>query len=366
MLSRVGHRCPARVSPTIALMADDEPARPVRDAATVVLLRDTAGGLEVYLQRRSAGMAFAAGVHVFPGGAVDPEDEDLVATAVREVEEETGVRLERAGVRPWARWVTPEGEPRRYDTRFFVAVIPEAAVPVGVGTEMDTVDWWTPAGALAAMDRGEIMLWPPTFVTLVRGRRARARRRRPRGRRRPRPRAGATDPDPGPRRLPRRAARRPRAASVTEPGGIPWGSGHVTERATCVLAPNPSPMTLEGTNTWVLVEPGSAVAVVVDPGPEVAAHHQAVLDTVEGLGARIGRRAADPRAPRPRRGGSDAGRAGRRGRGARARPRAPARRGGAGRTATRSRSAGCGSPSWARPATRPTRCASTSSTTARC
>ena len=147
-------------------MAADEPTYPVRDAATVVLLRDASAGLEVYLQRRSPGMAFAAGVHVFPGGAVDPEDEDLVATAVREVQEETGVRLDRADVRPWARWVTPEGEPRRYDTRFYVAAIPAAAVPVGVGTEMDTVDWWTPAGALAAMDRGEIMLWPPTFVTL--------------------------------------------------------------------------------------------------------------------------------------------------------------------------------------------------------
>jgi len=62
----------------------------------------------------------------------------------------------------------------------------------------------------------------------------------------------------------------------------------VTERATLVLAPNPSPYTLEGTNTWVLCEPGSTAAVVVDPGPLHEGHLAAVLAAVEQRGARVG------------------------------------------------------------------------------
>jgi glyoxylase-like metal-dependent hydrolase (beta-lactamase superfamily II) len=58
-----------------------------------------------------------------------------------------------------------------------------------------------------------------------------------------------------------------------------------TTRAWCVLAPNPSPMTLDGTNTWVIAEPGSATAVVVDPGPDDERHLQRVLE-VAGAGDR--------------------------------------------------------------------------------
>jgi glyoxylase-like metal-dependent hydrolase (beta-lactamase superfamily II) len=53
--------------------------------------------------------------------------------------------------------------------------------------------------------------------------------------------------------------------------------GFRTPRATCLLAPNPSPMTLDGTNTWVIAEPGSSSAVVVDPGPDDEAHLRRVL-----------------------------------------------------------------------------------------
>jgi glyoxylase-like metal-dependent hydrolase (beta-lactamase superfamily II) len=70
-------------------------------------------------------------------------------------------------------------------------------------------------------------------------------------------------------------------------GGAGWSGGRVTTRAYCVLAPNPSPMTLDGTNTWVLHEPGSTAAVVIDPGPQDEGHLAAVLDVVRRLGARV-------------------------------------------------------------------------------
>ena len=57
-----------------------------------------------------------------------------------------------------------------------------------------------------------------------------------------------------------------------------WSGGRFGERATCLLAPNPNIMTLDGTNTWVLREPGAARSVVVDPGPEIASHLDAVAD----------------------------------------------------------------------------------------
>lgn len=66
-----------------------------------------------------------------------------------------------------------------------------------------------------------------------------------------------------------------------------WRGGQVTERALCVLCPNPSPMTLDGTNTWVLLEPGSTQAVVIDPGPLDEAHLRRVVEEVAARGARV-------------------------------------------------------------------------------
>lgn len=76
---------------------------------------------------------------------------------------------------------------------------------------------------------------------------------------------------------------------MTAPGraGQTWQGGPWGERAHAVLCPNPSPMTLEGTNTWVLLEPGGCEAVVVDPGPLQEDHLQAVLAEVSGRDARV-------------------------------------------------------------------------------
>ncbi|AWT44599.1 MULTISPECIES: MBL fold metallo-hydrolase [Streptomyces] len=68
-------------------------------------------------------------------------------------------------------------------------------------------------------------------------------------------------------------------------GGVT--TGPVTERAVNVLAPNPSAMTLDGTNTWIVSEPGSDLAVVVDPGPLDEGHLRAVVDTAEKAGRRV-------------------------------------------------------------------------------
>ena len=68
-------------------------------------------------------------------------------------------------------------------------------------------------------------------------------------------------------------------------GAVIDGMG--TPRARCVLAPNPSPMTLDGTNTWILAEPGSPRAVVVDPGPAHAGHLHRVRDQVAAAGQRV-------------------------------------------------------------------------------
>ncbi|MFF8409856.1 MBL fold metallo-hydrolase [Streptomyces omiyaensis] len=76
------------------------------------------------------------------------------------------------------------------------------------------------------------------------------------------------------------------AALPGRPRG-PVASGPATDRAVNVLAPNPSAMTLDGTNTWLLSEPGSGLAVVVDPGPLDEGHLRRVIDTAQELGKRI-------------------------------------------------------------------------------
>jgi len=69
-------------------------------------------------------------------------------------------------LRPWARWITPVTEERRYDTRFFAAALPAGQHARDVGGEADETAWMEPSAALAAAKRREIALMPPTAVTL--------------------------------------------------------------------------------------------------------------------------------------------------------------------------------------------------------
>ena len=195
---------------------------PVRDASTVVLLRDGAAGIEAWLLTRVRQMAFAAGMTVFPGGRVEASDGEvpwsgtpagsfadrlgcsdeaaraLVGAAVRETFEETGVLLstpradlraarsdveaglvgfadllrahclavDASGVRPWARWITPEGEPRRYDTRFFVAALPPGATAEDLTSESSAAGWVGVRDAIVQYERGDRPMFPPTIATL--------------------------------------------------------------------------------------------------------------------------------------------------------------------------------------------------------
>jgi glyoxylase-like metal-dependent hydrolase (beta-lactamase superfamily II) len=73
---------------------------------------------------------------------------------------------------------------------------------------------------------------------------------------------------------------------VTDTPAAPAIDGSGTPRARCVLAPNPSPMTLDGTNTWIVAEPGSESVIVVDPGPLDEGHLSRVATLAEADGGR--------------------------------------------------------------------------------
>jgi 8-oxo-dGTP pyrophosphatase MutT (NUDIX family) len=146
--------------------------RPVvpRPSASVILLRQRYR-LQVYLMHRHARMEFAPSMVVFPGGGVDPVDrgsaEPVIACAIRELAEETGVRIGPAALSDWAHWITPEVEPRRYDTRFFVAVVPDDQEPADVSGEASSAGWAVPKETLAAHGRGDLGLMPPTQSILT-------------------------------------------------------------------------------------------------------------------------------------------------------------------------------------------------------
>jgi 8-oxo-dGTP pyrophosphatase MutT (NUDIX family) len=177
-----------------------DPNRPPstpRDAATVILLRTREDGeAEVFLVRRHKKASFMAQAFVFPGGARDGT-EDLRVTAARELFEEAGVLLadrpvepeklaslrERlaagasfdallaeAGVAldlsrlvPWAHWITPSAEKRRFSARFFAAELPVGQIPSFDDAETIEEAWVTPREALARSK--ELFLPPPQLRT---------------------------------------------------------------------------------------------------------------------------------------------------------------------------------------------------------
>jgi 8-oxo-dGTP pyrophosphatase MutT (NUDIX family) len=138
-----------------------------RQAATIVLLRESPEGPEVLLVQRNPKQRFMGGVWVFPGGAVHSSDADHAAAAVRELEEEAGIDLpEAAAIVPWTRWITPAEVKVRFDTWFFVAEAPPGAEAVADGSECLDARWLRPAAALEAHERGELMLVFPTIKHL--------------------------------------------------------------------------------------------------------------------------------------------------------------------------------------------------------
>lgn len=80
--------------------------------------------------------------------------------------EQRGLAIRTDLLRPWARWITPEHEPRRYDTHFFLAVVPPGQAARNAGGEASEATWCTPADALERAARGRATLLPPTRVCL--------------------------------------------------------------------------------------------------------------------------------------------------------------------------------------------------------
>jgi 8-oxo-dGTP pyrophosphatase MutT (NUDIX family) len=141
--------------------------KPARQAATAIVLRDGAEGPEVLLVQRNPESRFMGGAWVFPGGAVHEDDAGHAGAALRELEEEAGLRLADVDrLVPFSRWITPAEVKTRFDTLFFVAESPPDAEPRVDGAECVDARWLRPADALAEFERGELTLVFPTIKHL--------------------------------------------------------------------------------------------------------------------------------------------------------------------------------------------------------
>jgi 8-oxo-dGTP pyrophosphatase MutT (NUDIX family) len=138
-----------------------------RQAASLILLRDSDDGPEVLLVQRNPEQRFMGGAWVFPGGAVSKGEDDPGNTAVRELEEEANVRLDDAGALvPFSRWITPEEVKVRFDTWFFAAEAPTGAEARPDGGECVDARWLRPQDALGECERGNLLLVFPTIKHL--------------------------------------------------------------------------------------------------------------------------------------------------------------------------------------------------------
>jgi 8-oxo-dGTP pyrophosphatase MutT (NUDIX family) len=204
------------------MSADQTPPVTPRPAATLLLLRDSAAGLEVLMTARHEDSGFAAGALVFPGGKVDPLDAALTRycpavpaldeaalvlriAAIRETFEECGILLARGGgalltaellaglldrhgpsdagfaalvaaaklelatdhLVPYAHWITPVDRPKRFDTHFFLAPAAHDQIAIHDGREAVDAVWMTPQAVLGGADAGRIKLVFATRMNLV-------------------------------------------------------------------------------------------------------------------------------------------------------------------------------------------------------
>ena len=182
----------------------------LRPAATVMIFRQSPKGPEVLLLQRSRQVGFFPSAWVFPGGRVDDTDADFPVigavdgvdnafgvAAVREAFEEAGIWLgegipnnalrdalnNRTGklpldgslkadlsqIRQWSWWITPDTEPKRYDTRFFVCIVPYEPDVEIIPDASETVEarWLTPAESIRLHEADELFMAPPTYLTLL-------------------------------------------------------------------------------------------------------------------------------------------------------------------------------------------------------